>query len=168
MRSAPSWACAPSAYRRSSLRNPRQPHVGVREIQRKAQRRAARKRPGDAERAIDDLEAPAAARTGQVRHDVLRANREQLAYQREPLAVRRDPAFGPVQLARLKGRQRIRIGNAFAHRRVGERGKAAEFLAPPARHGRGELGAEIAEELKRRGRGPFLAHEQHRHLRREE
>ena len=40
-----------------------------------------------------------------------------------------------------------------------------ELLAPSLAHGVGELAAEIAEKREGLRGGPFLAHEQHRHLR---
>ena len=74
----------------------------------------------------------------------------------------------PVELGRGKGRFGHRVGDALAHRRVLELREAGELVAPALAHGVGQIGPEIAEERERLRRRPFLAHEQHRHLRQQQ
>ena len=61
-----------------------------------------------------------------------------------------------------------RIGDLRHSLRIGELGKAREFLAPSLSDRLRQLSAEVAEKEEWRRRAPFLAHEQHRDLRREQ
>ena len=95
----------------------------------------------------------------------LLADRQQLAHQLQPCRVRRVDRASPSRARPIaNGRSIQRIGNIVAILGIG----AGEFPAPALAHRLGEVALEIAEERKRRFRAPFLAHEQHRHHRRQQ
>ena len=113
--------------------------------------------------------APAGVHPGQPRHDLRAAARPARGGTSEPARVRLPArASLPVELGRGKGRVGQRVGDALARRRVLELRKAGELVAPALAHGIGEIGPEIAEEREGLRRRPFLAHEQHRHLRQQQ
>ncbi len=81
-----------------------------------------------------------------------------------PLGAARRGDFTPLQFRLVKRRLGVGVGNRHLRGVAGEFFERGELAAAAVAHGVGELGPEIAEEQKRRGRGEFLAHEQHRHV----
>ena len=108
--------------------------------------------------------APPKCRTRKPRDDFAPADRQQFAHQRQPPAVRFAVACLPIEHRGSHGRYVQRIGNLVAIFRIG----LGEFLAPAVADGVGEFTLEIAEEREGSLRAPFLAHEQHRHHRRQQ
>jgi hypothetical protein len=71
-------------------------------------------------------------------------------------------------LAESEGLLRRRVGDALPRRGVLEFWEAGELLAPSLAHRLGQLRPEVGEEGEGLRRRPFLAHEQHRHLRQQQ
>src|SRR5271170_8115495 len=77
-----------------------------------------------------------------------------------------DPA--PIEFGCKEGSLGGRIGDLRHPLRIRELRKARKLLAPPFTHGVGQLPAVVGKKEEWRRRAPFLAHEQHRYLRREQ
>src|SRR6185295_5871866 len=93
-------------------------------------------------------------------YQVLGAQREKVADEIEPFAMRRALSLGPVEFAALERGVGIRIRDLFARARVGETGKAPELGAPPFGDRACKFAIEVAEEQKRTRSGEFFAHEE--------
>src|SRR5690606_34236862 len=91
------------------------------------------------------------------------AEREEGAVEGEGAGVAGPLALGPVELAAAEGLRVLRVGHL-----AGEAGEVPELLPSPLAHERPQLRVVVGEELKGRGGGPLLAHEQERQLGREE
>ena len=70
--------------------------------------------------------------------------------------------FVPREFAAFERRGGRRIGNAVALRGIGEGRERAELATASFGYRFRELRFEIAEELKRRARGPLFTHEEQR------
>ena len=104
-----------------------------------------------------------AAGAGDAADDVAVAQAEQHPHLRADLGVM-VAGVGPRQLV---GFDRVGVGNLRAALLVGERGEAGELLAPPFAHRVGKFVVVVGEEQVGRIGAVFLAHEQHRDLRRQ-
>ena len=102
------------------------------------------------------------------RRDAVAAHRQEApgAVERRRVAGRREG--GPVELGRREGALRRRVGDEVAGGLVAEGRDVLELLASPVAHRLGGVAGEVAEEREGRRRIPFLAHEQHRHLRQQQ
>ena len=75
--------------------------------------------------------------------------------------------YFPIELRGKERRFRRRVGYRLPRRRVLKFRKVRELRPPAFPDRRGELRPEVAEEEERPRAPPFLAHEEHRDLRRE-
>jgi hypothetical protein len=106
--------------------------------------------------------------SGEMRRELESPQGEELPHQRQPLAMRGLRAFRPAKLRGLEGRSGIRVGDPCDRGPVGESCEALKLAPPPGRDRRRQLGTEVAKEQEWRRCGELLAHEQHRHERREQ
>src|ERR1700676_1927643 len=96
------------------------------------------------------------------------SEREQLARALEVTLARIVRQLAPVEPRGLEGGGRIGIGNAILGSGAAELGKPLEFTPPSIPNGSPQFALEIAEEAEWASRAPFLAHEQERHMGREQ
>src|SRR5215470_623053 len=94
-------------------------------------------------------------------HDLPRSDRQQRPHALQPAPRLVAVELAPIELRSLVCRRRVRIGDSIAGRRIPELGKPRELAAPAVPDSGREIVLEVTEELERRPRAPFLAHEQH-------
>ena len=166
----PSAAAAPAGFRTAARRHGVAAHRLGAEVGGDGQRAAVAEPPAGQHAPSRPTASGAQRRgAGQMRDDAGMADRQQPAVQGEHRVMRRVARLRPDRGSR-RGRSPSAFGSGMRARFAGS-WKAAnfgEFLAPPVAHQRREFGIVVGEEQEgRRGR-PFLAHEQHGDLRREQ